>query len=272
VPSIRKPTRTRKNAGAGSARETTIERVAQRFEDLVRSGQLKRGSKLPSEPQLAELLGVSRASLREALKGLVFLGLLRARAGDGTYLQPSLTSMASRHLQWMLLLEEIQYVELYEMRQILEPAVAQLAARRATAADLETMRTALAGMKSSTHEPEAFVRYEMEFHHSISRASHNSAIHSMMCMMYGALSEGKHRVLPLVADLSRHCHRHEEMLQLIARGEALLARRAIAADVRYAKSLLEGSLVASNPPGAGTRKPSAQEPRTVKERAKKPRT
>jgi GntR family transcriptional regulator, transcriptional repressor for pyruvate dehydrogenase complex len=243
----------RKNAKTGVAtltRETTIERVVQRFEDLVRSGQLKRGSRLPAEPKLAEMLGVSRTSLREALKGLVFLGLLRARAGDGTYLRPSLNSMASRHLQWMLLLEEVQYLELYELRQILEPVVAQLAARRATAADLDAMRNALAGMKRSIRHPEAFIRHEMEFHGAITRASRNRAIESMMQMMYGALSEGKHRVLPLVADLAGHCERHEHIFELIAGGDAARARQAIASDVRYAKSLLDRSLTAKKPEAA----------------------
>jgi GntR family transcriptional repressor for pyruvate dehydrogenase complex len=104
-------------------RETVMEMVAQRIETMVRSGELGRGSRLPSEPQLAAMLRVSRASLREALKGMMFLGLLTARPGDGTYLQPSLSSMVSRHFQWMLLLKEIKYLELYELRQILERGV-----------------------------------------------------------------------------------------------------------------------------------------------------
>ena len=99
-----------------------MEMVAGRIEALVRSGELRSGSRLPSEPKLAEMLHVSRGSLREALKGLVFLGLVKARPGDGTYIQPSLSGVISRHFQWMLLLQEIKYLELLELRQILEPA------------------------------------------------------------------------------------------------------------------------------------------------------
>ncbi|HEY5380977.1 MAG TPA: FCD domain-containing protein [Acidobacteriaceae bacterium] len=216
--------------------------VARRIESLVRSGDLTRGSRLPSEPRLAEMLDVSRASLREALKGLVFLGLLKARAGDGTYLQPSLSSMATRHLQWMLLLDEIKYLELYELREVLEPAVAALAARRATRDDLEQMRSALDGMKRAANDPRAFVEHEMDFHNAITRASKNGAIQSTMQMMYGAFSEGKHRVLPLVHDLARHCARHERIFRLIASGDATGARRAINNDVRYAESLLRQNL------------------------------
>jgi GntR family transcriptional repressor for pyruvate dehydrogenase complex len=158
--------RTRKTSGRPvrtGERETVIEMVARRIEDLVRSGELTRGSRLPSEQRLAAMLQVSRGSLREALTGLVSLGLLKARAGDGTYLQPSLTSMASRHLQWMLLLNEIRYMELYELRELLEPAAAGFAARRASREDLDIMRSALEGMKQSTNDPELFVHHEMEF-------------------------------------------------------------------------------------------------------------
>ncbi|WP_263366493.1 FadR/GntR family transcriptional regulator [Edaphobacter bradus] len=223
-------------------RETVIEMVARRVESLVRSGDLSRGSRLPSEPRLAEMLQVSRASLREALKGLVFIGLLKARPGDGTYLQPSLTSMASRHLQWMLLLEEIKYLELYELREILEPAAAALAARRATPDDLEQMQAALSGMKRTTNDPESFIRYEMEFHNAITRASKNGAMQSTMQMMYGALSEGRHRVLPLVQNMAHHCARHENMFLLIAKRDATGARHAVIADVKYAESLLQENL------------------------------
>jgi GntR family transcriptional repressor for pyruvate dehydrogenase complex len=216
--------------------------VVRRIESLVRSGDLVRGSRLPSEPRLAAMLQVSRASLREALKGMVFIGLLKARPGDGTYLQPSLTSMATRHLQWMLLLEEIKYLELYELREILEPAAAALAARRATPDDLEQMETALNGMKLTMDDPETFIRYEMEFHNTITRASKNGAMQSTMQMMYGALSEGRHRVLPLIHNIAQHCARHQRMFQFIANRDATGARRAVIADVKYAESLLQRNL------------------------------
>jgi GntR family transcriptional repressor for pyruvate dehydrogenase complex len=223
-------------------RETVIEMVARRIEALVRSGELGRGSRLPSEPRLAEMLQVSRASLREALKGMVFLGLLKARPGDGTYLQPSLTSMANRHLQWMLLLQEIKYLEIYELREILEPAAAALAARRATRDDLEQMQAALDGMKLSMRDAEKFILHEMAFHTSITRAAKNAAIQSTMQMMYGALAEGRHRVLPLVRDLETHCARHERIFSLIEKRDAAGARKAVVGDLKYAESLLRKSL------------------------------
>lgn len=223
-------------------RETIMEMVAQRIEALVRNGELGRGSRLPSEPRLAEMLQVSRASLREALKGMMFLGLLKARPGDGTYLQPSLSSMVSRHFQWMLLLQEIKYLEIYELRQILEPAAAALASRRATPDDLAQMRHALAGMRSSAKDPEAYIHNEMQFHTAIVQASKNAAIQTTMQMMYGALSEGRHRTMPLVDDILQNCAKHERIFSLIAKRDAAGARRAVVEDLKYAQALLKKDL------------------------------
>jgi DNA-binding FadR family transcriptional regulator len=225
-----------------TTRLSALDYVTQKLEELVRSGELRRGARLPSEPRLAAMLGVSRASLREATKTLVCLGLLKARAGDGTYLQPTLGSMVSKHLKWMLLVDEVKYAEVYELREVLEPAVAEFAALRATPQDVEMMRTALNGMKSAVQFPDEFIRHEMSFHQAITRASKNRAIESVMQMMYGALTEGRQRVLPLVTDLKRHCERHEQIFRLIAAGQSTRARRAVSADVRYAERLLERSL------------------------------
>jgi hypothetical protein len=74
-------------------------------------------------------------------------------------------------------------------------------------------------------------------------------------MMYGALVEGKRRVLPMVTDLAGHCARHERIFQLIAAGKAAQARRAISADVRYAERLLSESLAASPTPAPSLESP-----------------
>ena len=109
-------------------RQTVMDLVARRIEQLLRSGDLKAGDRLPPEPELAQMLHVSRGSLREALKGLVYLGLIKSRAGDGTYVQSSLSRVLNQHFQWMILLKEVKHLEIYEMRKIIEPYVAAVAA------------------------------------------------------------------------------------------------------------------------------------------------
>jgi len=227
-------------------RETVMEMVARRIEALVRSGELRAGSRLPSEPKLAEMLQVSRGSLREALKGLVFLGLIKARPGDGTYIQPSLSGIVGRHFHWMLLLQEIKFLELYELRQILEPAASALAARRATKDDIDSMKEALAGMKMSLHEPEQYMTYEIAFHEAILLAAKNVAIQTTMRMMNEAMAEGRRRVLPLIENMQRNFERHQEIFDFIQKRDARGARQAIHDDLVYAEALLRKDLQAQD--------------------------
>ena len=224
--------------------ETLMDAVARRIESLIRSGELRVGSRLPPEPELAAMLGVSRSSLREGLKGLMFLGLIKARPGHGTYIQSSLGRGAGRHLQWMILLREVKYLELYELRKILEPTVASLAARRASADDLEKMATAIEGMKQSFGRPEQYMAYEMAFHEEMGRATKNAAIEMMLRMMYDALAEGRRRTLPLIADFRSNWQRHENIFRLIQRRRAGGARQAVADDLKYAETLLRKDLEA----------------------------
>src|SRR5258706_14439789 len=105
-----------------------METISRRIEGLIRSGELRVGSRLPSEPKLAAMLGVSRSSLREALKGLMFLGLINDRPGYGAYIQSSLRRAVGQHFHIMLLLQEDKYLDLYDPRHILAPHVDDLAA------------------------------------------------------------------------------------------------------------------------------------------------
>ena len=224
--------------------ETVMDAVARRIESLIRSGELRVGSRLPPEPELAAMLGVSRSSLREGLKGLMFLGLIKARPGRGTYIQSSLGRGAGRHFQWMVLLREVKYLELYELRKILEPTVAAIAARRASVEDLEKMKAAIDGMKENFGRPEQYMAHEMELHEEIGRATKNAAIEMMMRMMYDALAEGRRRTLPLIPDFRSNWLRHKRIFTLIQKRRAGGARRAASEDLKYAETLLRKDLEA----------------------------
>ncbi|MFY9842129.1 MAG: FadR/GntR family transcriptional regulator [Terriglobales bacterium] len=223
-------------------RETVMETVSRRIEGLIRSGELRVGSRLPSEPKLAAMLGVSRSSLREALKGLMFLGLIKARPGYGTYIQSSLGRAVGKHFQWMLLLQEVKYLELYELRKILEPNVAALAAQRATKDDIARMEAAIRGMKASLDRPEQYMAYEMSLHEELAQASKNVAVEAMLRMMYGALAEGRRRTLYLIENFESNFRRHQRIFRLVARRDSKGARRALFEDLEYAEALLRQDL------------------------------
>lgn len=230
-------------------RETVMDMVARRIEQLVRNGSLKAGDRLPPEPELAQMLHVSRGSLREALKGLMYLGLIKSRAGDGTYIRSSLSRVLSQHFQWMILLDEVKHLEIYELRKIIEPDVAALAAKRATRADLERLQEALDGMSLARGNPAEFHACDIQFHEAFAQASGNVAIQTTMRMLYHATSEARRAVLPFIDNWDKHWQRHERVFTLIRDRKPNLARKAVLEDLLYAESLLRkhvGSLRLQN--------------------------
>jgi GntR family transcriptional repressor for pyruvate dehydrogenase complex len=219
-------------------RETVMDTVARRIEQLVRSGELKAGDRLPPEPELAQMLCVSRSSLREALKGLMFLGLIKSRAGDGTYIQSSLCRVLNQHFQWMILLNEVKHLEVYELRKIIEPEAAALAANRATRADVERLAAALDGMLQSRGKPELFYAYDIQFHEAFAQASSNVAIQTTMRMLYHATSEARKVVMAFIENWDKHWQRHERVFSSIRDHKPELARKAVLDDLLYAEKLL----------------------------------
>jgi len=219
-------------------RETVMTMVARRIEQLVRSGELKAGDRLPPEPELAQILRVSRGSLREALKGLMYLGLIRSRAGDGTYIQSSLSRVLTEHFQWMILLDEVKHLEIYELRKIIEPTAAALAARRATRADIERLQAALNGMAQSRGNPGLFHTFDIQFHEAFAQASGNAAVQTMMRMLYHATSEARKAVLPFIKNWDKHWWRHARVFASIREHKPELARKAVLEDLHYAERLL----------------------------------
>lgn len=247
-------------------RETVMDTVARRIEALVRSGELQSGDRLPPEPELARILNVSRSSLREALKGLHFLGLLKARPGDGTYIQSSLSRVLNQHFQWMLLLREVQHLEIYELRRIIEPEAAALAARRATSGDLDRMSNALDAMKADLYKPGHFHIHDIEFHEAFMQASGNVALRTTMRMLYHATTEARLRVLPLIEDMDSHFMRHERMFRHINNREPALARKAVLDDLLYAEKLLRQQLQSEQHAAETVSRASSVSPRGKKHR------
>ncbi|HUD37370.1 MAG TPA: FadR/GntR family transcriptional regulator [Streptosporangiaceae bacterium] len=152
----------------------------EKIKAMIVSGTLRAGDRLPKEADLAAELGLSRNSLREAVKALSLVNILDVRQGDGTYV----TS-----LEPTLLLEALSFIvdfhrdstvlELLQVRRILEPAATALAAERATDAEIGDLRKLL---DSLGPEPaiEDLVANDLEFHRRIAASSGNTVLSSLV--------------------------------------------------------------------------------------------
>ncbi|AZT83798.1 FadR family transcriptional regulator [Marinobacter sp. NP-4(2019)] len=151
----------------GSLVETAIESLR----TAIEQGQWPIGTRLPVEANLSEALGVSRNTVREAVRVLVHVGMLETRQGDGTYVRA--TKDAGETLRRIA---RAQLGDQLEVRIMLETEASRLAARRRTESDLVAMTKALDARARARDNLAARIRHDEAFHHALVAASHNPAL------------------------------------------------------------------------------------------------
>ena len=160
------------HAPRGPIRDVVVERLL----DLLRSGALKPGDRLPPEPELMQLAGVGRSTIREAVRTLASMRLVDVRHGHGTFVCDSTTQALTDPQMLVFLRDHAVARDLMEARRALEPEIARLAAERCTPADADAMRDAIQrwssgpGMDARTPEWRAA---HLDFHEALARATHN---------------------------------------------------------------------------------------------------
>jgi DNA-binding FadR family transcriptional regulator len=156
------------------SRVSTVNAVIEEIRNQIRSGEWVLGDRLPSEAELTRMLGISRASLREAVRALVHAGLLDARQGDGTYVVAVDEAAVALNRK----LTQSKAMDVLEVRRGLDASAVPLAAARRTDEDLAAMREALDARNSGADRGDmtAFVDADLRFHLAVARAAHNELL------------------------------------------------------------------------------------------------
>lgn len=156
------------------ARESVAEVVVRRILDMVKSGVLKAGDALPPERDLAVTLNVSRPSVREAMRGLAVLGVVRTRQGGGAYITDLGPETLLGPIQFYLSLEEVNIRELYDARSLIESDVARRAAVNVSDTALAQLEKLLSEQRETLNDPIAFRKSDYAFHEIIWIESQNA--------------------------------------------------------------------------------------------------
>jgi DNA-binding FadR family transcriptional regulator len=144
-------------------RESVAEMVVRRILDMVRAGVLKAGDQLPPERELALSLNVSRPSVREAMRGLTVLGVVRSRQGGGAYISELDAEALLGPIQFFLSLQDMNIRELYDARSLIESDVARRAAENIGAGELAQLEAILAAQADTLEDPIAFRKSDYAF-------------------------------------------------------------------------------------------------------------
>ena len=154
-------------------RESVAELVAHRLLEMVKAGILKSGDQLPPERELAVSLNVSRPSVREAIRGLSILGVVRTRQGGGAYISELDAESLLGPIQFFLSLEDMNIRELYDARSLIESDVARRAAEHITDEELQQLQQ-LIDEQRVIDDALAFRMSDFAFHETIWKAARNA--------------------------------------------------------------------------------------------------
>jgi GntR family transcriptional repressor for pyruvate dehydrogenase complex len=241
--------------------ESAVERIRQ----LVASGKLAPGDRLPPEPELAAQLGISRGSLREAVRVLAHARVLDVRRGDGTFVTSLEPSLLLSGLGFVTdLMHGSTLLEVFEIRRLLEPAATALAAERIQREQVDELRESLARMRAST-DPGEQIALDVEFHALVAASTGNRTL----CAILEAISRGalRARTWRGYADSGRMTWalaQHEEIIDALDARDGVLAQAAatvhLSASERWLREFIrEHDEERETKPG--TTRPVARRPR-----------
>lgn len=202
--------------------------IAERVIELIRTGALAPGDRLPTETQLAQELGVGRTSVREGLGKLRALGLIEVRKGLGAYVIDAEQTPLAEFVRWAST-NAVALRELIEARVALEALTAPLAAIRATEDQIATMRACheAHARAAQAMDVDDLVESDERFHQAIMDAADSQFISRMYEFLIVELHAFRRRTLSLPWAPSRSAHGHGLILESIARHDPLGARRAM---------------------------------------------
>jgi DNA-binding FadR family transcriptional regulator len=203
------------------------EEVADRIRVLMLDGSFPAGEPLPSERHLAERFGVSRGSIRDALRTLETIGLLETRHGQGTFPHELSVDRLVAPLASVMAYRSDLQDELLDVRRMFEPAVARVAALRATEEDLADLQRILDTQRQKVKTGQSAITEDTAFHAVLARATRNRVVMSIMATLNDLLVESRTQSLLQKGRPARSIDGHEAVVAALRRRDAEGASQAM---------------------------------------------
>lgn len=217
------------------------EKIVDQIRELIENGTLKPNDRLPSERDLAQQLGCSRTSLREACRVLESEGLIVSKAGGGRFVQQvDQRFTLTYQVNPVDLLERTAVIHFLEAREALEPKIVELACDRATEEDIVKIERALLSMKEKLKYPEEKVEADSNFHLALAEATHNFVFESMMEMNMHLYRQVRKQTLKSTDRYTESLQEHKEIIDAIKAGDKKRAIQAMRIHLHHLKDSVLG--------------------------------
>jgi GntR family transcriptional repressor for pyruvate dehydrogenase complex len=212
------------------------EQITEQIQSRIMAGQLRPGDRLPPERELAGLFGVSRTAVREAVKALHEKGLLEVQPGKGTFIS-NITDSTSEVMRDSLDLIvnvglENGLVDLVQVRALLEPGIAAVAAEMASTEDIQAMQKAVETMDTALDDADVYVEADLDFHRALAKATQNSLITILLDPIVDLLREQRKRVFLVEGGPERGQYHHKRILEAVATRNPVAAREAMSVHLK----------------------------------------
>lgn len=215
------------------------EQIIEQIQNQIVEGKIRPGDRLPSERELAEQFGVSRTAVREAVKALREKRLVEIQPGRGTFITDITGSTSEVMRDSLSLIVKVgldnNLDKLVQVRTLLEPGIAALAAEMATKADLETMQRTVEVMDAAMDDADVFVEADLEFHLALARATQNPLIPILLDPIMDSLRGQRKRIFLVEGGPQRGQYHHKRILAAIIKHNPLAASKAMYAHLEQVR-------------------------------------
>ena len=210
--------------------------VVDHVRELIASGELKPGDRLPPERELARKLKISRSSLRAGIGFLAAMGVLKSRHGAGTFVSSGPPALDSSSLSVLGALHNFLPWQMFEARLVLESNICCLAAERATGEHLAELAEEVAEMYAAMDDPQEYLIHDIRFHRTISRAAGNPILGALMETISASLYDARRLTVDNSVDLKESAEMHREIYRAIRARNPLAAKQAMEQHLNLART------------------------------------
>jgi GntR family transcriptional repressor for pyruvate dehydrogenase complex len=231
------------------------EEVFSQIHELIREGRFKAGDQLPSERELADTFKVSRTSVREALRALESQGLVVSRTGTGNFVADLPVESLIGPLARLLIDEKKALADVFEMRKLIEPHIAALAAERATPNDIAQLKKIVAKQSAAVSRGETGVEADAELHFSIGRATRNQALQKLVAGLMEMLSRSREESLQTDERRASSIDAHRRIIAAIEKHDKARARSEM---LRHIQQVEENVLSSRRPAKTESENPTKE--------------
>ncbi len=220
------------------------EQVIEQIKTMIISGSLQKGDKLPSERELVDQLKVSRTSIREALRALEIVGLIKCKQGEGNFIRDNFDNSLFEPLSLVFMLEKSNKEDIIEVRRIIEVEAAALAAKRITEDQLKNLEYTIDEIKNIEDE-KILLKLDKNFHYEIAQASNNfillNIINSCSTLIDSLIQNARYKIeiMENFDNKQELLDQHEKIYLALKKRDSKLASKLMNEHLEFSERFLE---------------------------------